>query len=105
MHMAWIFWFANYPIPINRLLIVRPHADFCFRNCGPCVREQASTEITVYQFSWGKLEFPPQQSASGINLLKQETGTNVSLLKSQPQREWELIFKKMVLGEGEDEQG
>lgn len=36
---------------------------------------------------------------------KQGTGTNISLLKSQPRREWELIFKKMALGEDEGEQG
>lgn len=51
MHMAWIFWFANYSVPINRCLIVKPHVDFCFRSCEPCTMEQVSMKIAGYQFS------------------------------------------------------
>lgn len=106
MHMAWIFWFANYPVPINRLLIVKPHVDFCFRNCEPCIMEQASMKIAGDQFNWGKLEFPPHQSVNGINLFKTMKWESTSCFKSTPQKEWELIFlkmthEKMLLGEGE----
>lgn len=77
---------------------------FVSETVGPVQWSKHPRKSLCTQFSWGKLEFPHINQPVVLIYYKQETGTNISFLKSQPQREWELIYKEMVLGEGEDEQ-